>query len=442
MGQGAKINTGKLVRKYIGEGLAPFGFVYMGSDKGGWMFEKKMKNGVKQQILLSKYRFAENNITFELMTSVRGGGRVPADALENMIPGLDRYPVVQAGMVAGVESNGYLPGYWAYEDEVSLIETLQVMKEVLIHKCLRILHEMSKPIEDDMEITNEMFCELYFHHAELAERFQKRTGLEAEQMDEVHINQWFDVIAARVEELQKGSYEEAKGELVEMAAFLGVQIERHMRGVWERYMNEGDAYESCSVKIPCYGYGENVLKLLMGGYAGNGIDWTRDRYTEIWRDWKNNPDVRECKIRETSATTKEMHRELYDHHAELAERFQKRIGLEAEQMDEAHINRWFGMIAARAEELQKGSYEDAKGELMEMAAFLGVQIERHMGGVWKLAIDKKDGYKNCYMMEICSKVRINVLDVLVGGYIYNDIEWAKNRYIVLRRVWMDMQEMG
>ena len=440
MGPGAKINTGKLVHKYIGEGLAPFGFVYTGSDQGGWMFEKKKKDGVKQQILLSKYRFAENNITFDLMTSVRGGGRVPADALEDMIPGLDRYPLVQAGMVAGVKFNGCMKGYWAYEDEASLIETLQTMKEVLIRKCLRILNEMSKPV-DDMDPTNEMFRELYFHHAELAERFQKRTGLEADQMDEAHINEWFDVIAARAEELQKGSYEDAKGELVEIAAFLGVQIERHMRGVWERYINEENDYESCSVKIPCCGLGENVLKLLMGGYACNGIDWTKDCYIRTWIDWRNSPNVRECKIREISATTKEMHRELYDHHAELAERFQRRTGLEIECMDKEHINRWFDVIAARAEELQKGSYEEAKGELMEMAAFLGVQVERHMGRVWKLALDKKDGYKNCYVMEIRSGVRTNVLDELVGGYIYNDIEWTKDRYIVLWRIWMDMQEM-
>ena len=272
MEQGAKINTGKLVRKYIGEGVAPFGFVYTGSDKGGWMFEKKLKNGVKQQILLSKYRFAENNITFDLMTSVRGSG------------------LVQAAGVEGVEFTGYLPGYWSYEDEASLIETLQTMKEVLIHKCLRILHEMSKP--DEMEITNEMFRELYFHHAELAESFQKRTGLDAEQMDETRINQWFDVIAARAEELQKGSYEEAKGELVEMAAFLGVQMEHHMGGIWDRYVNEENDYESCQVIIPCYGLCASVLKLLMGGYASNGIDWTRNRYIETWKDWKNTPEYR------------------------------------------------------------------------------------------------------------------------------------------------------
>ena len=66
-----KLNRGKLVRKYIGEAMAPFGFEYKGYKGDSWVFERKQKN-VVQTIGICPYRFEPSWITFELYTTARG----------------------------------------------------------------------------------------------------------------------------------------------------------------------------------------------------------------------------------------------------------------------------------------------------------------------------------------------------------------------------------
>ena len=48
--------------------------------------------------------------------------------------------------------------------------------------------------------------------------------------------------------------------------------------------------------------------------------------------------------------------------------------------DKENIDRWFEVIEERTEILKQGDYEDAKEELMEIAAFLGNQLVKYLGG--------------------------------------------------------------
>ena len=256
-----KLNRGKLVRKYIGEAMAPFGFEYKGYKGDSWVFERKQKN-VVQTIGICPYRFEPSWITFELYTTARGCmGK-------------------QASDIEGVDWQLDLTGYRQYRNEEEFIEVLQQMKELLIKKGLKMLYEMS--IEEEETDTDEMYHELYYHHDELCERFIEKTGIKATGYDEENINHWFEVIEERLAVLKQGDWEEAKEELIEMAAFLGNQLVKYMGGEW--YHFKSAYHESCSVEgcqsIQC---GANCLSNLVGGYTKNGMEWVKQIYIEIYQ---------------------------------------------------------------------------------------------------------------------------------------------------------------
>ena len=155
------------------------------------------------------------------------------------------------------------------------------MNELLIKNGLKMLDEMS--IEEKETDTDEMYHELYYHHDELCEKFIRKTGIKATGYDEENINHWFDVIEERVSVLKQGDYEDAKEELVEMAAFLGNQLVKYMGGEW--YHFKSDYHESCSVEgCKSIASGANCLSNLVGGYTKNGMEWVKQIFLEIY--WK------------------------------------------------------------------------------------------------------------------------------------------------------------
>lgn len=57
---------------------------------------------------------------------------------------------------------------------------------------------------------------------------------------------WFEVIEERTAILKQGDYEDAKEELMEIAAFLGNQLVKYLGGRWFHYLSEN--HESCGLK--------------------------------------------------------------------------------------------------------------------------------------------------------------------------------------------------
>lgn len=252
------MKKGKLIEKYIGEGLEPLHFVYGGKIGNSWLFERQIKD-IRQEIWLHEYRFVKNMITFSLSTNVRGKGTVQADDLKN-------------------NWNSILPGYWKYTDEEDFIHTLVEIKELLISKGIKALGKLSVP--DKITATNEMYHKLYEEHTKRANEYQNKYQIEMKAFDEENINRIFDFIDTRFTELKKGNFEEAKEELVDMAAFLGESLIKYRGGQWEHYMNERDNIESClidNIKAKT-GTCTNLLHVLIGGYGWNGAGWVKNSY--------------------------------------------------------------------------------------------------------------------------------------------------------------------
>lgn len=254
---------GRLVRRYIGEAIAPYGFKYSGFDCGSWNWEFKRKCGkITQTISIVPYRFNNHMISFELYTTARETG------------------IVQAHNIGGIEADNYQYGYWRYGDsEESMIKTLEQINEVLIEKGMKNLERLGvspKKIAD-----NQMVRNIYYKHRALSKKFVQENGIEVTGFDPENIERWFAVIEERVKILQQGTVEDAKEELTEMAAFLGVQLVKYMGGKWKHFVN-GD-FESCSVQnLKSEVTSSNCLNLLLGGYSGNGMQWTKRAFLKIY----------------------------------------------------------------------------------------------------------------------------------------------------------------
>ena len=67
-----KLNRGKVIRKYVGEGLKEEGFSYAGYQGGLWTFQKVYKENIIQSIGITVYRFDVWQISFILETNVPG----------------------------------------------------------------------------------------------------------------------------------------------------------------------------------------------------------------------------------------------------------------------------------------------------------------------------------------------------------------------------------
>lgn len=262
-----KLNRGKLIRKHIGEGLSDLGFVYEKYDGGTWIFEKKLDK-FTWYVYIYVYRFDPWQITFHLGTDVSGMVQVHAHQL------LD-----------GIWERGDLGGYWAYHDEDSMIKVLEEMVEVIRNQGIAALKKKSIPPK--ISTDNEMYHELYLHHKEFAESFEKRTGIVPTEYNEENLSKWFDYIDNRIEELSKGQYDAAaKRELLEMAAFLGEQIVKYKGGNWKQYLFPKREtfciiYKSAFSKSVIVDELINCLGLLVGRCLGNSRKWLEEPFYEV-----------------------------------------------------------------------------------------------------------------------------------------------------------------
>lgn len=119
----------------------------------------------------------------------------------------------------------------------------------------------------------------------------------------------------------------------------------------------------------------------------------------------------------------DMHHELYLHHKELAEAFIQKTGMIATDYDEKNLKRWFDYIDSRIEEMSRKEFEEAdQWELTEMAAFLGEQIVKYKGGMWKFLDDEQKVVVITYMkkpmyMKKSMEFHINILKSLLIKYL-------------------------
>lgn len=385
-----KMQKGKLIQQYIGEGIAPFKFTYQGRRGDSWIFEKNF-NGVIQTISIYEYRFGENMISFDLYTDVPGRG------------------IVQAVGIQGIEFNSELPGFWKYEDKESFIEILEVIKDILIQKGMRNFNLLSK--ERKELDTPEMHQELYVHHDELAEKFQKKYNLSAETMDQEHMEQWFSVIEKRADVMYREGYEKTKDEYLEIAAFLGVQLERFMGGEWRKCQVGKEM--RCRIER---GNGVEFSLDILGRMGWiyqrkNGIQIIKQDIEEMW---ENRYEPEEERRKE----------ELLQHYVgEALEEY----GFKRKKKDLIWIKRKRGVISTiwiqfwGKNEITFTLFSN-KGECPVQADdFQNVEFNGNIRGRWKYSNDEELVNVLLEIKDILLKRGLPVLEKMGEGYLFYDL---------------------
>ena len=268
-----KINRGKIIKKYIEEGLSDLDFHYGNYESNTWIFERNMKK-LTWYVYIYVYRFDPWQITFHLGTNVPGKMQVQAHQIE----------------IEDIKGDGDIPGYWKYHDEESMVEVLKKIVAIIRNRGIDALKKLSIP-ERINASDNEMHRKLYLHHKELAEAFIERTGMVSTGYDEENLKRWFDYMDSRVEEMKKGAYDSGtKEELLEMAAFLGEQIVKYKGGSWKLWKNE--KVEATNITyIKKIGKNEeveeciNLIRVLVRRYLGNNRNWLEEPFFEVISEW-------------------------------------------------------------------------------------------------------------------------------------------------------------
>lgn len=147
---------------------------------------------------------------------------------------------------------------------------------------MKMLEEISIP-EPEYD-TSEMHEELYLNHEKLAESFIQKTGMAATGYNRENLERWFDYIEQRMIELRKDDFGAARNEWLEIAAFLGEQIVKYCEGHW--ILTPVSWGKVCPVRYEiknCKGVEAQVpiLRLLVGGYLGNGKEWIMQAFLEV-----------------------------------------------------------------------------------------------------------------------------------------------------------------
>lgn len=259
-----KLNRGKLIRKYVGEGLKKEGFSYAGYKGDVWMFEKVYKENIIQSVGINIYRFDIWQITFHLGTNVPGKMLISADS------------------IPGIGGDGMFPGYWRYQDEDSFIEALKEMIMYMKEPGMKLLEEASIP--EPVYDTSELHEELYLNHEKLAESFIQNTGMISTGFDRKNLERWFDYIEQRVIELRKDDFGAARNEWLEIAAFLGEQIVKYCKGRWILTSVSGRKVCTVGYKVKnCKDVEDKVviLKILVGGYIGRNREWMLSSFLDV-----------------------------------------------------------------------------------------------------------------------------------------------------------------
>ncbi len=108
--------------------------------------------------------------------------------------------------------------------------------------------------------------------------------------------------------------------------------------------------------------------------------------------------------------------DLYNNHTFLGDLCRVKFKLDASVFDVEHIEKWFSVIKKKLSQFRDSEDDTWTDEFIQIAAFLGAQIEVHLKGEWRL--DNIEGKKICKLVNINSETitEMDVLDLLIKEY--------------------------
>ena len=131
---------------------------------------------------------------------------------------------------------------------------------------------------------------------------------------------------------------------------------------------------------------------------------------------------------ETAIPTNKMGEKLISSYESLSEIFIQKHKIDVKDDSKETVCKWFELIKQKIMETKDEPYENVKGMLLEMTAFLGEQLIRHVGGRWEVGTFPRSVYlidMNTFASS-CS-----IFDFVIGSWRIQDISYLKENYLLL-----------
>jgi len=140
--------------------------------------------------------------------------------------------------------------------------------------------------------------------------------------------------------------------------------------------------------------------------------------------------LNEMSVEDKVIPTIEMTSKLIASPKTLSEQFIKQSHLYVENTSKENILKWFDLIQQKLNEIRDEPYENVQGALTEMAAFVGEQLRKELGGEW---MQWKVDPRSVMITGLNSYLMTNYLplDNIIEGWKNQNIKNLRQQYLYI-----------
>ncbi len=212
------MNEIELIKRIIGEAIAPYGFADEGPEKKRGVIFIRKREKLKQYIFVQLV--AGNHLRLEFRTNAYQQRHILGNEL---LP--QKRPVNWSSSIPGMP----LPAdWWEWKDESEFLAILYKFKDIIIKYGLHALEEISLPAAD-IHPAIQSDWKLYRNHDNFNVKYRKILGIEKETSGREILN----IINNTIHEARNLDFKEIEELLIGLAAVYGEVIIMKYGGEWK-----------------------------------------------------------------------------------------------------------------------------------------------------------------------------------------------------------------
>ena len=140
-------------------------------------------------------------------------------------------------------------------------------------------------------------------------------------------------------------------------------------------------------------------------------------------------DLDRLSIEEEIIPTREMGTKLFSSHQALSERFIKEYDINVNGDIKDNASTWLTFVEEKIIETKHLPYEDVQDMLVEMAAFLGEQLIKEIGGTWTVGRDPRHVYVKGIKTQHPYTMAYSALALIVKSWEKQNGKFFKSGYL-------------